>query len=198
MRSSTALERLLVAALLCAAIAITVAIVVVGLRARRAQPVVRTLNPSIAEPPAAANRTSIPGLHPQSGTTKFWVDFLAFGDTSLPVGAKHVVPTIVAGVPLRLSGWAVDQNAKNLAAAVFAQIDNNAAVPMNYHIPRADVAKFFHEPAYTLAGFNGALPTDHLSSGVHSIFLDVINSAGTAYYHVDTKQRIVIKSARHE
>ena len=194
MRFSEAAERLLVTAGIVAGLAITAAIVIVGLRARQSHPTLASRNPQDAISSAAQTVGNVPGLRPQSGTTKFWLDFIAFDHTSLAVGSKPTVPTIEAGAPLRLSGWAIDERARNLGAAVFAQIDNRAPVAMNYHMPRPDVARFFHQPAYLLAGFGGSLPTDNLSSGVHLIFLDVINHAGSAYYRMDTKQRITVRS----
>ncbi|MBV9971942.1 MAG: hypothetical protein JO135_01270 [Candidatus Eremiobacteraeota bacterium] len=186
MRFSATAERLLVAAVVIVTIAIAAGIVAVTLRARA---------PRLQNAPDLTKPNDVQRLQLLQGTTLFWLDFLAFNNSSLPVGAKPSVPTIAAGLPVTISGWTVDRRAQQLAGAVYAQVDDQPTVAMNYRMPRPDVAKFFHQPTYALAGFRGTLPTAGLQSGMHSIFLDVVNNARTGYYRVDTHQRVMIRTS---
>ena len=172
--------------MLAAAIVFTAVLVVVALKARPALPIAkRFVGPTLGP---------LHGMRPEDGTTLFWVDFLAFGKTSLPVGVRPSRPTIPMGVPLRISGWAVDARAKSGAGDVFAQIDNGARVLMTYGTARPDVARHFQAPAYGKAGFRGTIPTNGLMLGIHTIYLDIVSASKNDYYHIDTKQRFIAAS----
>jgi hypothetical protein len=129
---------------------------------------------------------------PPKSTTLFYVDFLTFGKTVIAVHDTPVEPTISAGTPLVMIGWAVDQRTRRLGSAVYAQVDGGGRLPAQYGISRPDVARYFHEPAYRDAGFRCTIPTGNLRPGVHSVDLIVINSQNTDYYLMPTHVRFKI------
>ncbi|MBV8905038.1 MAG: hypothetical protein JOZ22_15520, partial [Acidobacteriia bacterium] len=179
MRFSATAERILVGAVLAVGVALAAAIVIVTVRT---QGVERRVTPATQATSAAKVSTRphnpLLGLRRLAGKTRFWLDYLAFDGTSLPIGQKVFVPTIAAGVPFTISGWAVDTSAKKPAAAVFAQLDDATPAVMIYGKRRPDVARFFHMPAYQLVGFSGPIPTANLPAGIHTIYLNIIDHAG--------------------
>lgn len=126
-------------------------------------------------------------------STLFWIDVLAIGKKTLVVGGSKAVPTISSGQTLTMYGWAVDKRAKELASAVYVQVDGNSPLSATYRLPRADVARFFREPSYADAGFRCNIRTENLSPGIHSLNLIVINSRKTAYYYMDTNVHFSIR-----
>ena len=197
MHFSATAEKALVGAILAVGAALIAAIVIVTLHTHGVQRFVIPLASSTSSAKISTRQHNpLQGMRRLPGKTRSWLDNLAIGRTSLPIGKKVLVPTIEAGVPFTISGWAVDAGAKKPAAAVFAQLDDAVPAVMIYGKARADVARFFDVPAYQLVGFSGTIPTDDLPAGVHTIYLSIIDHLGHAYYFVDTKQRITIKKGR--
>jgi hypothetical protein len=183
MRLSRTAERLLIAVLF-----VTVIAIAIGLIMPKERPAAR-----VSPAPISPSQALLQHMRAEKSPTLFWIDFLAFGNKSLAVGVRPAQPTIRAGVPLAVSGWAVDKDAKKLASAVYLRVDDGPPVATTYRMARPDVARYFHEAVYANAGFRGLIPTNDLSPGVHVLYLVVVNVAKTAYYDVDTKLRFVTR-----
>ena len=192
MRFSAIAEKILVGAVLAGGVALVAAIVLVTLHPRVANRFLTRSTSSTSSAKSTSQYNPLQDLHRLPGKTRFWLDYLAFNGASFPIGQKALVPTIDAGAPFTITGWAVDARTKKPAAAVFAQLDDAPPAVMIYGKRRPDVARFFHMPVYMLVGFSGAIPTVGLPAGVHTIYLNVIDHSGHAYYFVDTNQRITI------
>jgi hypothetical protein len=81
----------------------------------------------------------------------------------------------------KVSGWAVDPQAKTVGQAVDVVVDN-VAYHADYSIKRPDVAEYYHLPGYAQAGFNLSAKASFLTPGTHKLVLRIVSSDGTAYY----------------
>ncbi len=87
---------------------------------------------------------------------------------------------IRANSSLKLDGWAVDDEAKALAAGVEVVIDGKAYRAL-YGRSRPDVAAYFHVPAYLNAGFSASVPMAAVGPGQHKLALRVIAQDRKSY-----------------
>lgn len=92
-----------------------------------------------------------------------------------------------------ISGWAVDQMAKQAAGGMFINIDGKIDIPVVYGTARGDVAKYFGENKYLFSGFTAAISTLLLDKGQHTLSLKIVSADRTAYYMPDDKINIFIK-----
>jgi hypothetical protein len=90
-------------------------------------------------------------------------------------------------------GFAVDRQAQRAAGGVFATIDGNTDIPMEYGLSRPDVAAAFHNNDYDLTGFQGSFSTNGLSKGRHVLSFKVISADQTHYYLSDYRINLTIR-----
>jgi hypothetical protein len=98
-------------------------------------------------------------------------------------GKQPVV--ISSSAPLTVNGWAVDSDAKQLAAGVEIVVDGRA-YQAEYNLSREDVANSQKVSAYGGAGFRISIPVDKLPKGEHSLAVRVISANGTGFRAGDT------------
>ncbi len=87
---------------------------------------------------------------------------------------KPPVHVLQTGV-IKLTGWAVDRDARTTAAGLEAVIDG-APVPMLYGTERSDVAMYLKEPAVRLSGFSLTLPAAKFEKGHHELRIRIYTS----------------------
>src|SRR5205823_1828715 len=75
------------------------------------------------------------------------------------------IPAITAGTPLRISGWAVDDQARAAADGVIVFVDEGAGTTAQYGLDRPDVAKALGNDAYRSSGFAAEAATSSLAIG---------------------------------
>lgn len=90
-----------------------------------------------------------------------------------------------------ISGWAVDERAKQTGGGVFINIDGNSEVPATYGQDRADVAAALKNDNYRFSGFSAAIPTSSLKKGIHTFSLRIVTAAKTEYY--EPMQRVSVE-----
>jgi hypothetical protein len=121
-----------------------------------------------------------PSLVQLPGAPPFSVDLV----NSAPSGS---IPTILAGTPLRVSGWAVDDQARAAAEGVIIFVDDGPGTTARYGLDRPDVAKALGNDAYRYSGFAAEASTSSLRAGRHSLGLRIFNAEGTGVYEPPTR-----------
>jgi len=87
---------------------------------------------------------------------------------------------ISSTAPLKMHGWAVDGDAKQLAGGVELVVDGRA-YQTEYKLSREDVATVQRLAAYANAGFRVSLPVDQLEKGEHTLSVRVISNDGKSF-----------------
>jgi hypothetical protein len=95
-------------------------------------------------------------------------------------------------LPLVISGWAIDEQAKSLAGKVFVLVDGVLAAPTDYQRYRQDVAGHLENDAYTYSGWSANIDLGELSDGVHKITLRIISQDGKRCYEPKRGVRIYV------
>ena len=84
-------------------------------------------------------------------------------------------------MPLKISGWAVDQPGGSSGTGVDVVVEATA-FPTFYGMDRADVSDSFRSLSYRHSGFATEIPPGALSPGAHSLALRVVATSGQCYY----------------
>ena len=82
---------------------------------------------------------------------------------------------------IKVSGWAVDQNASAPAGGVDVVVDQ-VAFQTIYGRDRSDVAAYFKRPNYLQSGFLAAIPKGQVARGTHTLALRVVSADAHCYY----------------
>ena len=82
---------------------------------------------------------------------------------------------------LRVSGWAVDEDAHGMATAVYGDVDG-ILFPLTYGVATPAVAAKFNNPDYASCGFLGNETIHNLRHGGNVLSFRVINNRATGYY----------------
>jgi phosphoglycerol transferase len=99
------------------------------------------------------------------------------GTTNVPaINMAHVQ----AGREFKVTGWAVDQDAKSVAAALDIMIDSTL-FPSFYGIDREDVVAYFKQPAYLPSGFTALIPAGRLAKGRHALSIRIASARDKCY-----------------
>jgi hypothetical protein len=83
-----------------------------------------------------------------------------------------------------LTGWAINEEAKNVATTVYLVVDRNLAFPTSYGMSRPDVARSLGNPNYEHSGWLGTIPIENLTIGSHEVSIWIVSTGGR-YYHVN-------------
>lgn len=83
---------------------------------------------------------------------------------------------------ITVTGWAVDDSARNVASAVFISVDGKTNIATLYGLERPDVATSFHDSLFTSSGFMATFSSSILSPGRHAISLVIVSNNGLSYY----------------
>jgi hypothetical protein len=81
---------------------------------------------------------------------------------------------------IRMTGWAVDDEAQDAGEGVWADIDGKS-YPADRR-PSPDVADKLHNPAYENAGFSVDIPVSSLSKGTHCLSVKLLAKNRQYYY----------------
>ena len=101
------------------------------------------------------------------------------GCNTLPNPPRIVLPV---GIPLDVTGWAVDANAGTPAGAVLVAVDGRVDVLAEHTVgDYSAVAEVFNRPSYRTAGFAASVPTSALSEGIHMVTLLFVTHDGVSY-----------------
>ena len=82
---------------------------------------------------------------------------------------------------VRITGWAVDDKAKDSAGGVYLEIDGKR-FPAYYGTPTPSLAERFSIPSYQNSGFERTIPTSEIGAGTHNLSLVVLTTDGEEYY----------------
>jgi hypothetical protein len=129
-----------------------------------------------------------PGLSVKKGG-QIAVDIFDVADKPAP-GQLDVVE-LPKGKPLTVAGWAADPDARSPCKAVFLML-GKARLDVPYGLARADVAAFFHDPAYLQTGFSTQIPTLSLAKGSYPVTLECL-AAGNKLFITDHPRTVVIE-----
>jgi hypothetical protein len=88
--------------------------------------------------------------------------------------------TVAVGVPLHVSGWAVEPDLRHLAGRVTVVLDQKT-YPANYGLERPDVADFLKNRHLRTCGFSVVIPPDSIGKGAHEVAVRVVSSNGRTY-----------------
>lgn len=94
---------------------------------------------------------------------------------------------------LIISGWAVDQEAKNAAGGVFVSMDGKIDIPALYGLDRPDVAQALHNARYKSSGFLASFATAVLGEGQHVVSLKIVTFDKKGYYEPDQNILVDVK-----
>jgi hypothetical protein len=124
------------------------------------------------------NRSGISaGLPPTSTPFAYSLDEVV--GVPIPLNLKNPL-TISHSSLITGSGYAIDQESKNLAGGVDVVIDG-LPFASRYQMDRLDVANYFKNPVYGQAGFAFSLPASLFGRGTHRLALRVIASDKKSY-----------------
>lgn len=120
-------------------------------------------------------------LSPVSGRTFFVVETIADVEVN-----PQDQPVVVPGRKpfIKITGWAVDERAKDVAGGVYVDVDGKL-FPAFYGQRKAGVARRFDVPAYERSGFERAIPTSEIGQGTHTLSIVVLTSDKKGYYRPD-------------
>ena len=93
---------------------------------------------------------------------------------------------------LIVSGWAVDEKAKDVAGGVLIDIDGKL-YPSTYGTDRPDVADAYKTPSYKNSGFVSEIAISEIGKGQHTLSVKILTGDRKAYYGPEAKVRFEIK-----
>jgi hypothetical protein len=101
------------------------------------------------------------------------------GDASVPFSRQPVI--VSSAGEFVVSGWAVDDPARRVAADVDVVV-GDAAYPAFYGLDRPDVANYFGVPEYTASGFVVRLTGRDVGYEPSPLSLRIVSADRTCYY----------------
>jgi len=128
-------------------------------------------------------------LIPVAGSTEFGIE--SINDLQLSQQNPGIINLSLQKGTLTIWGWAVDQEAKNTAGAVFISIDGQIDIPAWYGWDRPDIAARFGESRYRFSGFMASFATSVVGEGQHTLSLKIVTADKKRYYEPD--QKIVLE-----
>jgi len=94
---------------------------------------------------------------------------------------------------ITITGWAVDEEANDVASAVFITIDGRIDIPTLYGLDRQDIANYFKNSNFRFSGYIATFSSSILSEGEHIISLKIVSEDGVHYYHQEQVLYLVVK-----
>lgn len=92
-----------------------------------------------------------------------------------------------------ISGYAIDEEAQNLAGGIYINIDDEMDIPAYYGIERPDVVQFFKNGKYLSSGFQASFAASIIGKGEHTVSLKILNNNKTGYYESSKKVNFTIR-----
>lgn len=116
-----------------------------------------------------------------SGRTLSGVETIA----NIEVNPQNQPVVVPKSTPfIEITGWAVDERAKDVAGGVYVDIDGKL-FPAFYGERKKGIARRFDVPAYEYSGFERAIPTSEIGPGTHTLSIVVLTSDRKRYYLPD-------------
>ena len=85
---------------------------------------------------------------------------------------------------ISISGWAVDDQAKDAGAGVWVDIDGISYPAVR--IQRHGIADQFDKPAYEYSGFIAGIRVSSLPPGSHELSFKILSKDKTCYYQTES------------
>ncbi len=136
--------------------------------------------PRVLPPPLSA-------LSPVQSRTLSDIQTIAGAEVK-PEDRPVVIPEGASSV--KVTGWAVDAEAKDAAGGVYIVIDGKP-FPAFYGMSKKEAAERLEVPAYEYSGFWRAIRLSEIGPGAHKLSILVVTSDGKRYYRPD--QEIVLE-----
>ncbi len=108
----------------------------------------------------------------------------AAGSLAAPIGILH------SANRLTIDGWGFVTDGARIANSATILVDGEPIVTAKYGLPRADVARVYHDIRVGRSGFEGSLPLASLSTGLHEIKLRLNLADGT---YIDSSASVHIR-----
>jgi uncharacterized membrane protein len=83
---------------------------------------------------------------------------------------------------ITITGWAVDNQANDVASAVFIVADGVTRIPVIYGLDRQNVADHLENPNFRFSGFLATFSCSKLGVGDHSFSLQIVGKGGYYFY----------------
>lgn len=124
--------------------------------------------------------------------TRYAIDTVKAGSTTYAVGGLQPRIVVQAGMPMTVSGWAVDDKAQSAAKSVSVAVDGGQPLVAEYNISRPDVAKALGNGAFARSGFLARINTAGLKSGPHELTFAVVDRAGDGTYQLPVRLQFTV------
>jgi len=127
------------------------------------------------------NLPGLSSLSPTVGSTTFaigTINALTFDD----LDATRTIQLDRDAEFLTITGWTIDEPAQKAAGGIYLVIDEETPYPGIYGLGRADVADYYHNPAYRYSGFEVNIPIADLEKGIHTFSPRILTHDSKAYY----------------
>ena len=93
---------------------------------------------------------------------------------------------------ITITGWAVDEQANDVATTVFITIDGRIDIPTLYGLDRQDVANYFKNANFRFSGYIATFSTSILGEGEHTISLKIVSKDGIHYYYPEQRLYLLV------
>jgi hypothetical protein len=119
---------------------------------------------------------------------------IAAGTTSQAIDAINGQPTANQAVvrlnlqrddTVTIVGWAIDDEARRPAGAVFLTVDDRLTIPTLYGTDRQDIAAKVNAPELRKVGYTATFSIQILGPGRHMLRTEIVSADGTSVYRGD-------------
>ncbi len=114
-----------------------------------------------------------------------------FDAAAAGVPGNHDTVDVPKGTLLKIAGWAADAEAGVPCRALYVAI-GKVRFDVPYGSPRADVAAYYHNTAYTATGFSAQIPTSNLSRGPHAVKVECLSADGKTLFVLNRARGLVV------
>jgi hypothetical protein len=159
---------------------------------RERAPILERLGYNVfSEPPEEVLLPPLAELSPVPSSTPSDIDTV----NDQPVSSQQSQPVVVSEEEpyIKVGGWAVDSEAKEVAGGVYLDVDGEL-FPAFYGTERRDVLRSYKNPAYLNSGFERYIPTSQLGPGEHELSIIVLTHDRKGYYRSEEELALDVES----
>ena len=98
------------------------------------------------------------------------------------IDSKEILVDVSKYPKVTLTGWAVDERARDVASSVWLTLDGNPVAAVYYGTERADVAQGFKVATYKFSGWTTSVSFENITPGKHKISLRIVSKDKKSYY----------------
>ena len=84
-----------------------------------------------------------------------------------------------------VTGWAVDERAKDVAHSVYVTLDGTPIACAQYGLDRRDVPEHFNIGKYRFSGWSASINGSGFTSGEHKVSLRIVSKNKKSYYELE-------------